>query len=63
MTYAPYARIILRYGAGLLLGSSVGDMLASDVDAVNTLSTVISLGVAAATEIAYYLAKRWGWTT
>ena len=55
----PSARIILRYGIGYLAGSEVGEMLAMDPDAV----LLLSLGMGAAVEGAYALAKRRGWAT
>lgn len=59
MTYGPIARIALRYGAGALLGTQVGDMLAGDPDVVAAVAMVIAGG----TEWAYREAKRRGWTT
>ena len=57
MNFAPYARIILRYGIGYLAGSNVGNALALDPDAVLALS----LALGAAVEAAYAIAKRKGW--
>ena len=57
MNFAPYARIILRYGIGYLAGSGVGNALAMDPDAVLALS----LALGAAVEAAYAIAKRKGW--
>ena len=61
MTYAPLARIILRYiaGAGIMGSQALGNQLASDPDLV----LYLSLGLAAAVEAAYALAKRKGWAT
>ena len=59
MDFGPFARIILRYGIGYLAGSEVGEMLAMDPDAV----LVLSLGMGAAVEGAYAMAKRYGWAT
>ena len=59
MNFAPYARIILRYGIGYLAGSNVGNALALDPDAVLALS----LALGAAVEAAYAIAKRKGWAT
>lgn len=59
MDFGPIARIILRYGIGYLAGSEVGDMLAMDHDAV----LMLSLGLGAAVEGLYVLAKRKGWAT
>ena len=57
MNFAPYARIILRYGIGYLAGSGAGNALALDPDAVLALS----LALGAAVEAAYAIAKRKGW--
>jgi len=59
MNFGPFARIILRYGIGYLAGSEVGEMLAMDPDAV----LVLSLGMGAAVEGVYAMAKRYGWAT
>jgi hypothetical protein len=59
MNFGPFARIILRYGIGYLAGSEAGEMLAMDDDAV----LMLSLGLGAAVEAAYVLAKRKGWAT
>ena len=59
MNLGPLARIILRYGIGYLAGSEVGEMLAMDPDAV----LLLSLGMGAAVEGVYALAKRYGWAT
>jgi hypothetical protein len=56
---APIARIVLRYGVGLVAGMQVGNALAGDADIVLIVAAVIG----AATEGAYALAKRKGWTT
>jgi hypothetical protein len=59
MNFGPFARIILRYGIGYLAGSEAGEMLAMDPDAV----LLLSLGMGAAVEGVYALAKRYGWAT
>jgi hypothetical protein len=61
MTYAPLARIILRYiaGAGVMGSQQIGNQLAADADLV----LYLSLGIAAAVEAAYAFAKRKGWAT
>lgn len=60
MTYAPLARILLRYvaGAGIMGSQALGDQLAADPDLV----LYLSLGLAAVVEAAYALAKRKGWS-
>ena len=59
MNLGPLARIILRYGIGYLAGSEAGEALAMDPDAV----LLLSLGMGAAVEGVYTLAKRRGWAT
>jgi preprotein translocase subunit Sec61beta len=61
MTYAPLARIILRYiaGAGVMGSQQIGNQLAADPDLV----LYLSLGIAAAVEAAYAIARRKGWAT
>lgn len=55
-------RIILRYGAGALLGAGVGSQLAADPDLVLVVGTGASLVAAAAAEALYSLAKKKGWS-
>jgi hypothetical protein len=55
----PIARIILRYGVGLVIGMEAGEMLAGDADIVG----VVALAVGVATEAVYTYAKRKGWAT
>lgn len=59
MSYAPIARIILRYIIGAVIGVAQAEQLAADPDVV----TVVALGVGAAVEAAYAFAKRKGWAT
>ncbi|MHC9236985.1 hypothetical protein ACX9MO_15255 [Pseudooceanicola sp. 502str34] len=63
MTYAPIARIILRYLVGALLGyagfETLGPVLAADPDIVAGLAILIGVVV----ERVYALAKRNGWAT
>lgn len=59
MDYAPIARIVLRYVIGAVVGMAQGDMLAADPDVV----TVAALGIGAAVEALYVVAKRKGWAT
>jgi len=56
---APIARIILRYGVGLVFGMEIGRLLAGDPDVVLFVAT----GVGLATEVVYAYAKRKGWAT
>ncbi|MEB3211098.1 MAG: hypothetical protein VKL39_07070 [Leptolyngbyaceae bacterium] len=59
MDYAPYARIVIRYIVGAVIGMDAADTLAGDPDAV----TIVALGIGAAVEAAYAFAKRKGWAT
>lgn len=64
MTYAPLARIVLRYIVGAavmygLIGSETGEYLAVDPD----LTLVIGGVIGAAVEFAYAFAKKRGWAT
>ena len=61
MTYAPLARIILRYiaGAGVMGSQQIGNQLAADPDLV----LYLSLAIAAVVEAAYAIARRKGWKT
>lgn len=52
------ARIILRYGVGLLAGASLGDRLAADTDVV----MIIAVGIGALIEAGYVMAKKRGWS-
>jgi hypothetical protein len=53
------ARIILRYGVGLLAGLAYSEQLAADPDVVMALAALIGV----ATEAAYALARKYGWAT
>lgn len=59
MNYAPIARIVLRYGVGLVIGAAQADILAADPDVV----TVVALAIGAGVELAYTIAKRKGSAT
>ena len=59
MDYMPIARIIMRYGVGLVIGAQQADMLVADADVV----TVIALAVGAIVEVGYAIAKRRGGAT
>ena len=56
--YAPIARILIRYGVGLVLGAHAADIAVGNPDIV----TVAAGAVGAANEVIYSLAKRKGWT-
>jgi hypothetical protein len=59
MTYAPIARILIRYGVGLVLGAEAADLMAGDVDVVSA----VAMAIGVMTEAAYTIAKRKGWAT
>lgn len=59
-----YARIALRYGAGILAGYSlvppeIIDMVAADKDLLGVVAALIAVGV----EGFYAIARRMGWRT
>lgn len=55
----PYVRIVLRYGAGVILGLEAGNILAGDPDVVLAVAVALSL----IAERAYAIAKRKGLPT
>lgn len=59
MNYAPWARIVLRYAVGAVIGAAQGDALAADPDLV----TAVALAIGAAVEAVYAFARRKGWAT
>jgi len=56
--YAPIARILIRYGVGLILGANAADIAVGNPDLV----TVAAGAVGALNETIYTIAKRKGWT-
>lgn len=59
-------RILLRYGAGILvtrglLGESDGNMLASDPEIAAMIETGVGITIGAISEGWYWLAKRFRW--
>ena len=58
MSFAPLARIILRYVSGFLVAKG---LLASDLSADPDLVLYLGLGIGAAVEFAYSLARKRGW--
>ena len=59
MDFAPITRIVIRYIVGAVIGLDAGNTLAGDPDLV----TVVALGLGAAVEGAYAVAKKKGWAT
>lgn len=59
MTYAPVARIVLRYLVGALVGMDAGNILAADPDIV----TYAALGIGVVVEAVYAFARKRGWAT
>jgi hypothetical protein len=62
------ARIILRYVAGALIAKGLladadGDWINADPDLLQAVTAGIGIAIGAVTEVAYRLAKRWGWRT
>lgn len=58
MIYGPIARIVIRYGVGIILGAHAGDIAVGNPDLV----TVVASAIGAANEAVYTIAKRKGWT-
>jgi len=66
--FAPYARIILRYGFGALVAAGSVDAfsaetIATDEDLINLVAIGIGAIGGVLNEIWYKLAKRYGWAT
>jgi hypothetical protein len=59
MMYAPIARILIRYGVGVVLGADAASIMAGDPDLVSVVAAVIGV----ATEAVYAYAKKKGWAT
>lgn len=59
MNYAPIARILIRYAVGVVVGMETANTLAGDPDII----LFVSLGIGAAVEALYVLARRKGWAT
>jgi hypothetical protein len=59
MTYAPIARIVIRYGVGIVLGADAADIVAGDPDLISVVATAIGV----ITEAVYAYAKKKGWAT
>jgi hypothetical protein len=65
---SPLVRILLRYGSGLLiakglLDAETGNMLVDDPDVARSLELALGTAMAAASEVWFFLAKRFGWNT
>lgn len=58
MIYGPVARIVIRYGVGIILGANAADLAVGNPDLV----TVVAGALGAANEAVYTIAKRKGWT-
>lgn len=57
----PYVRIFLRYGVGAVIGYQLAEQLSNDPDVITVATVAATALVGAATEGAYYLARRFGW--
>lgn len=57
---APFIRIILRYGTGVVFGIEVGDMLAGDPDVVSVASAAAYALIGVANELWYRYARKTG---
>lgn len=63
-----FSRILLRYLAGALVAyglfpADLADQFVNDPEVINYTVLAIGAGIAALTEGAYLLAKRFGWAT
>jgi hypothetical protein len=58
MIYGPLARIVIRYGVGIVLGANAANIAVGNPDLV----TVVAGALGAANEAVYTIAKRKGWT-
>jgi hypothetical protein len=58
MIYGPLARIVIRYGVGIVLGANAANIAVGNPDLV----TVVAGALGAANEAVYIIAKRKGWT-
>jgi hypothetical protein len=63
MQLAPLARIVVRYGAGLIFGASAADAILVDADIMNYVTMGLGVIMTAVTEAAYSQAKKRGWAT
>lgn len=68
MFTAPIARIILRYGSGVLvtvgvLNPDLGGQIAADQDILQILQIGIGSAAGVATEVWYHFARKWGRAT
>ena len=62
------ARILLRYGAGVLIAKGVlpddvGHSIMNDPDLLQVATTIIGVILAGTSEGWYWLAKKFGWST
>lgn len=55
-------RVILRYGAGFVLGSAAGVKLAADPDLALVVGLGASAAIAAVVEVFWAVAKKRGWS-
>lgn len=68
MDFAPYTRILLRYGLGYMafrgfLPVELTDMITNDPELINLLNLVAAAMLGGAVEGWYALAKKMGWAT
>ena len=65
---SPLVRILLRYGSGLLiakglLDADTGNMLVNDPEVARMLELALGAAMGAVSEVYYFLARRYGWST
>lgn len=62
---APITRIVLRYGAGILVTKGILDAestsLFADPELVDLVQIGVGVAVAAGTEVWYWIATKFGW--
>lgn len=68
MLFGPIARILIRYLVGALvmyglLDAPGADQISNDPDIIALVAMVLATVAGTATELAYALARRWGWRT
>lgn len=63
ITVGPIARIVVRYGMGMLFGAAVSDAVLNDPDLMNFIGIVLSMLGSWAIERVYQEAKKRGWAT
>lgn len=61
MNSGPFARVLVRYVAGMLIGGAGANALVNDPDVMHFVTMGVGALLAGATEVAYKLAIKRGW--